>query len=249
MVLRARAAFYGAAYPFEVGTDALELSTAPLDDERLVYAFLLAAANLAAFGKADRHLLTDGFERTSRYVLAALLPPGSTVSVFGTSSQTGERFAQGSLIHRLEKLADELATELTKEGREEAANAKPRTSGDGGLDLVGWPDVIGPRKRIPVYFGQCACGDEWKSKPFEVIPLTWDHRLSSVSWIVPVTLIPYAHRKEDNDWLDLFSVPPTVLIDRPRWLGLIQNAGHLADVVAELPSDWMLSELPGLSMA
>ena len=248
-LLRARAEFYGTGYPFEVGEDALEIQTMPLDDRRLAYVFLLAAANLAAFADTDRHQLTGGFERASRHAMAALLPDGSTVSVFGTSSNDGERYGQARLVDRLEKLADDLATQLTNEGRAHGANAAPRSSGDGGLDLVGWPDVVGPRKRLPVYFGQCACGDEWQTKPYEVAAITWDHRLEPVSQIVSVTLIPYAHRGEDNDWLDLFAIIPTVLIDRPRWLDLIQRGGRLSEAVAEIPRNWMLGELPGLDVA
>ena len=79
--------------------------------------------------------------------------------------------------------------------------------------------------------------------------ITWDHRLEPVSPIVPVTLIPYAYRNEENGWLDLFSVIPTVLIDRPRWLELVQISGRLHDAIAEMPRDWILTELPGLSAA
>ena len=245
-LLRARAEFYADGYPFEVAVDSLEIRTVELDDHRLAYAFLLAAANLAAFANTDRHWLTSGFERASQHVLAALLPNESTVSVFGTSSRGDERYGQTRLIDRLEKLAEDLATELTIEGRDHGTKSGPRISGDGGLDLVGWPELTGPRKRIPVYFGQCACGDKWESKPLEVSQATWDHRLAPVSPIVPVTLIPYAHRTETNDWLDLFRVVPTVLVDRPRWLQLVRESGRLADVIAEIPRCWMLKELPGL---
>jgi hypothetical protein len=68
-----------------------------------------------------------------------------------------------------------------------------------------------------------------------------------VSQIVSVTLIPYAHRAEDHDWLDLFSVIPTVLIDRPRWLDLVERSGRLSDAIADILLSWMLDELPGLS--
>lgn len=248
-LLRVRADFYGAAYPFEVADDTLELRTIGLDEPRLAYGFLLAAASLSAFAENDRHLLTSGFERASRHVLAALLPADSTVSVFGTASKEGERYAQPKLIDRLEKLAEDLVTQLTLEVRGEVEKSPQRISGDGGLDLVGWPELIGPRKRLPVFFGQCACGDDWHLKPFEVTASRWDHRLVPVSPIVPVTLIPYAYREEDHTWLDLFHVIPTVLIDRPRWLRLLETSGRLQDAVEDVPRDWMLGELPGLTAA
>ncbi len=248
-LLRNRGSFYETVYPFELAEDVLELRTVALDEARLAYAFLLAAANLAAFANTDRHLLAGGFERASCHAVAGLLPPTSTVSIFGTSSRSGERYSQAKLIDRLETLADDLATQLTLEGRSHGRNAPPRISGDGGLDLIGWPEIIGPRKRLPVYFGQCACGDDWHLKAYEVASLTWDHRLEPVSPIVPVTLIPYAYRSQDDSWLDLFSVIPTVLIDRPRWLDLVQSSGRLRQAVDEMPRDWMLEELPGLSAA
>ena len=246
-LLKSRASFYAGGYPFELADDTLELRTLPLDDARLAYAFLLAAASLAAFADTDRHLLTGGFERASCHALAGLLPSESTVSIFGTSSRPGERYEQTRLIDRLEALADDLVSQLTREARNEAPHAPPRVSGDGGLDLVAWPEVVGPRKRLPVYFGQCACGDCWHLKPYEVAAITWDHRIEPVSPIIPVTLIPYAYRAVDNDWLDLFSVIPTVLIDRPRWLGLVGGTGRMTDVIAEVPGEWILEELPGLS--
>jgi hypothetical protein len=246
-LLRDRAAVYGSGYPFEVASDALELQTVALDESRLVYSFLLAAASLSAFATTDRDLLTGGFERASRHALEALLPQGSVVSVFGTTSSAGERYAQTRLIDRLEKLAEDLVTELSLEGKGYAANAKPRISGDGGLDLVGWPELVGPRKRLPIYFGQCACGDDWHLKPYEVAAITWDHRLAPVSPIVPVTLIPYAYRGEDNSWLDLFHVIPTVLIDRPRWLRLVETTGRVPAVMQDVPRDWLIEELPGLN--
>jgi hypothetical protein len=248
-LLRSRAEFYGEGYPFEVQPDVLEIQTKSLDDRRLAYAFLLAAANLAAFADTDRHRLTGGFERASRHAMAALLPSGSTVSVFGTSCRDDERYGQTKLIDRLEKLAEDLATRLTLEGQRHGNNSVDRISGDGGLDLVGWPDLVEPRKRLPVYFGQCACGEQWQTKPYEVAAVTWNHRLEPVSQIVSVTLIPYAHRAEDHDWLDLFSVIPTVLIDRPRWLDLVERSGQLSEAIADMPRSWMLNELPGLRSA
>lgn len=245
-LLRARADHYDAYYPFEVESDALEIRTIKLDPKRLGYAFLLAAANLSAFAREDRHLLTSGFERASRHVLAALLPAGSTVSIFGTSSTGDGRYGHGRLIDRLEALATDLVTQLTLEGKRQANNNKERSSGDGGLDLVGWPTLVGPRKRLPVYFGQCACGDDWYIKPYEVAAVTWDHRLEPVSPIVPVTFIPYAYRTQDNDWPDLFSVIPTVLIDRARWLDLLAASALLDEAIADVPTDWLLGELPGL---
>jgi hypothetical protein len=245
-LLRARATHYGTAYPFDVATDAMEIRTAKLDATKLLYAFLLAAASLSAFKREKRYLLTGGFERASRHVLAALLPPDSTVSIFGTSSTSGERYDQGRLIDRLEALARDLVTQVTLEGKANANNSKERSSGDGGLDLVGWPELVGPRKRLPVYFGQCACGDDWHLKPYEVAAITWDHRLEPVSPIVPVTFIPYAYRTPDNGWPDLFSVIPTVLIDRPRWLHLLTASQRLDEALADVPRDWMFEELPGL---
>jgi hypothetical protein len=246
-LLRVRGEFYGATYPFEVAEDALELRTVGIDEPRLVYGFLLAAASLSAFAKNDHHLLTGGFERASRHVLAALLPPDSTVSVFGTASRQGERYNKPKLVDRLEQLAEDLVTDLTLEAKGQIENSPPRISGDGGLDLVGWPELVGPRKRLPVYFGQCACGNEWHLKPYEVAASTWDHRLQPVSPIVPITLIPYAYRAADNNWLDLFYVIPTVLIDRPRWLRLLESTGRLHDAVEDVPREWMLAELPGLA--
>jgi hypothetical protein len=152
------------------------------------------------------------------------------------------------LIDRLEALASDLATRLTLEGEQQAMNGRPRISGDGGLDLVGWPELVGPRKRLPVYFGQCACGDDWHLKPFEVSSMTWDSRLESVSPIVPVTFIPYAYRTADNEWLDTFAVPLTVLIDRPRWLDLLTSSGLGDAVIEDIPAGWLLEELPGLTV-
>jgi hypothetical protein len=248
ILLRARAEFYGPAYPFTIANDRLDIQTARLDANRLAYAFLLAASSLSAFARADRHLLTGGFERASRHVLAALLPHYSTVSVFGTASAGGERYNHGRLIDRLDALATDLVTQVTLEGRRLANNGKERSSGDGGLDLIGWPDLIGPRKRLPVYFGQCACGDDWHVKPYEVIAATWDHRLEPVSPIVPVTFIPYAYRTTDHDWPDLFAVIPTVLIDRPRWIHLVTASGRLGDALLDVPAPWLLEQLPGLAV-
>src|ERR1700752_1486758 len=59
-LLRDRAARYGAGYPFKVSDDVLELRTVALDELRVTYCFLLAAASLSAFEKGDRHLLTGG---------------------------------------------------------------------------------------------------------------------------------------------------------------------------------------------
>jgi hypothetical protein len=246
-VLRNRADLYGNQYPFEVESDALSIRTLELDDNRSIYAFLLSAANLAAFAPNERHLLTTGFERASRHAMAALLPRDSTVSIFGTSSEPGGRYGHTKLSDRLEALAVDLETDVTAEGKQHASSATDRISGDGGLDLVGWPELVGPRKRLPVYFGQCACGTDWHGKPYEVIALTWDHRLVPVSVIVPVTFIPYAYRETDNAWPDLFSVVPTVLVDRPRWLDLVAAATTPQQVLEDVPRDWLIEQLPGLA--
>jgi len=239
-LLRRRADDFGTRYPFDVDPSETSLETLRPTKKRRLYAFLLAASSLNVFA-TKKKLLTESFERSSRHVVAALLPVPARTEIFGTAAPLGGRYKEGNMIKRLRLLADDLGTELLKS----AESVSPHASGDGGLDIVGVPWLAGPKGRLPVIFAQCACGKGWLDKQGEVAPDLWGARLGATFTIVPVTIIPYAFYREDGSWHREFELKPGVIVDRLRWMKLL---GDLRDrVYDDVPLDFIDEALPGLS--
>lgn len=241
-LLRRRAVDFGDGYPFDVDSDETSLQTRTPTRTRKVYAFLLVAASLNVFGEHAK-LLTESFERTSRHVVAALLPLASRTDVFGTAAPAGGRYQQGNTITRLSLLAEDLGSKLL----DPANKVSPRASGDGGLDIVGRPLLSGPKTRLPVLFAQCACGKDWLKKQAEVAPTRWSTRLEPTVPIMPVTIIPYAFQDEQGAWHREFEIDNGVLIDRLRWMALLANRDD--DAYADVPFSLVDARLPGLQAA
>lgn len=245
--LRARAESFGDRYPFEVSDDTTGITTRPLTPARTVYSFLLCAANLNAVTKQEQSMLTTSFERLSKHALRGLVPPSWSVEVFGTSAKTGERYSQPKLQDRMVELADRVGGELTGAARDvDEAN-----HGDGGLDLVAHPATLDPLSHLPLYLGQCACGDGWQAKQQEVMPSAWDQRLVSGSAIVPVLFIPYSYRDQSAGWVSRWGLKTVALVDRDRFLELLDAAeqGVLDEAVDEAPTEWLAETLVGFRAA
>ena len=241
--LRLRATDFGGSYPFRVHASEMQIETRSRERARMAYLFFLCAASLKAVPSTERHLLTAAFERTAKHAVAGLLPGGSRVAVFGTAADKGTRYKTGNLTTRLRRLAADLGGELTEAGE----SVSPYSSGDGGLDVVGWPRLAPPNTKLPVIFAQCACGDHWIGKQYEVQPSTWQPRMDVTFRIVPVTVIPYAFRNEEGGWHRPFEIMDGVLVDRLRFLRLLRTRG--APAYAEVPTAWLRDALPGVRAA
>jgi hypothetical protein len=238
-LLSRRAADFGPHYPFEVDAENLTIETRKPTRMRRVYAFLLAAANLDVF-EADKPLLTTSFERMSKYVIAAMLPHSGVTEIFGTAAHAGSRYKSGNMVARLRRLAKDIGSEVT----DAADDVSPHASGDGGLDIVGYPRLLGPRSWKPVIFGQCACGKDWSAKQQEVASDTWEPRFVKTFQIVPVTMIPYAFDNEDGGWHSRWEIRGP-LIDRRRWM--VAMTDLTARAYADLPVDFVDRSLPGMA--
>lgn len=244
--LRLRAERFGEQYPFVVADDVTSVATQPLTDARTLYCFLLCASSLRATTKAELASLTASFERVSKHALRGLVPRSWSVEVFGTTARPGERYSQAKLRDRLAELACVIGGELMSE----SLVVDDANHGDGGLDLVAHPTGLVPPTHVPLYFGQCACGVDWKNKQHEVLPTSWSERIRTRSWIVPVVFIPFSYRDESAAWADPWGLKAIVLVDRDRFLDLVQSdTSSLADALGDAPVDWLQATLIGFGPA
>lgn len=155
--------------------------------------------------------------------------PSFHIEVFGTASAPGDIFYGGKLIERFEKLAKCLHTDVKLVTKE-----NPRyqnTSGDGGLDLVGFMQLENDEAGspfIPSCFAQCACSvDKWKDKQSSIKFDSWNQRFEQLSHYCEFIFVPFSLRGSDGKWcnsdIDHMVVIP---IDRIRFIHIVKNIGN-----------------------
>lgn len=226
--LKNRAHILGDAYPFSfidgdtIATD-LENPTA----KQLLYLFLLYSSNLSLFTKSEQQRLTKSFESISRYILKQIYP-SHHVEIFGTASNPGDIFHGGKLIDRFEKLAKCLHTDVSSITKKN--DRYNQTSGDGGLDLVGFiqlDDTKAEAPFIPACFAQCACSvEKWKEKQSSIKFDEWNQRFEQIAHYCEFVFVPFSLRGPDGKWSDEEADRMTVIpIDRIRFLHIMNATG------------------------
>lgn len=209
--MRSRQKFYGERYPFKVNDGELSLKST-LDDEHMAYLYLLLCSHLKYVDVKHHAQLTSEFEYVSLKCLELLHNREYQLFIFGKNSKIGSERYRGNAIKRLTLLADDLGGVL-RVGAEDF----PKTStGDSGIDIVGWFNPWDHLKDQPILVAQCKCSDSWpdvkdaRSRLNELMHLNDD--------ISNFFLIPFHFRQSSNDWHNAASAGRRCLIDRERFI-------------------------------
>lgn len=219
-------------YPFQfIDADTISIDITNLSSEQCMYLFLLYCSNLSQFGASDRTSLTKEFEALSKIVLERIYPTYH-IEIFGTASSPSDMFYGGSLISRMEKLAECLHTELSSTTKNNPRYTNP--SGDGGLDLVGFSQLDNEAAAapfIPLCLAQCACSvDQWKDKQRSIKYDEWNQRLLQLPRYCEFIFVPFSLRSSDGKWSPTDEDQIVVIpIDRIRFLHLLKANGNTLD--------------------
>lgn len=209
-------------YPFDInGNGEILTLKKPISLPQQLYIYLLMSSNLRYCDRTGDNVntLTGDFEYLSHLALKKCLP-GWEIFIFGKGKFTHERY-KGNTWTKLNSLAKDLA------GRVQAAEEEfsPTSTGDEGLDLVGWFPLDDDGRGTFTVFGQCACTDEWTDKQETVTFNHWRHIIDLQTDFYGVTFIPICFRNTYGTWHSKRKIY-TILIDRVRFITLIRE-GHL----------------------
>ena len=97
-------------------------------------------------------------------------------------------------------------------------------TGDGGLDWIAWHAFADNRNRMPLFFGQCACGSDWVDKEFDAHEDKWNNNLHFQDKFLLYHFITKTFRKHDGDWYKPGKINKgVILIDRSRILSMLNE--------------------------
>lgn len=209
--MQSRQLHYGKSYPFEVTEGQIALKSS-MSDVHIAYMYLLLCSHLKYVANKHQAQFTSEFEFVSARCLNSHVVPNHELHIFGKNSKVPSVRYVGNALRRLELLAEDLGGNLIA-----GAEDFPRTSsGDSGIDIVGWLNQWDHVKNQLVLVGQCKCSPRWMK---EKDARTRLHEVMSLNdEVANFFLIPFHFRRATNEW---HQIPPTrrkCLIDRERFI-------------------------------
>ena len=218
--LRYREEAFAASYPFTVSDDGSTLFVRkPLTVRQKSYLSLLLSANTGYVTKGASKL-TSSFEIISKAAMKQLLPSAARVHVFGSNSAHRASRYQGTVLAKIRKLAHD----LHENPKATESDFPPTSTGDEGLDVVGWVPFPDSAPGALLLFAQCACSkDDWVSKQSSSSPLAWSNKIDFTVRPSNVAFIPICFRKADGSWHKRTDIYESIIVDRLRLLHLLRD--------------------------
>ncbi|VAW38977.1 hypothetical protein MNBD_CHLOROFLEXI01-2539 [hydrothermal vent metagenome] len=224
--LQYRQQVFGDTYPFYLSekNDVLQLHN-NLTRMQKTYLYLLLASNLRCVEKSVSKKLTDSFEYLAALVTQSYLSSKASVHIFGTSSHiAGGQFSQTTALEKIKELAKQIkeSVVIPTEDIEHFKNS----SGDAGLDIVAWNVFEDNQKGMMLFFGQCACTMDWKTKQDSSNYARWRNLLTLSIRPINAIFFPFFYRKNNGQWYNSTEFRNSIPIDRLR---IIQLAAKYVD--------------------
>ncbi len=223
--LQSRAILYANSYPFQIDGGRIFVKKVT-SSEIYLYVALLVSSLLLFVEKKWVHSLGHKFEHLCGPAFETLLPTGAHAHLFGAGANNGGIF-NGTFFQKVAKLAELLNLNTKPKFNKDAVS--PHNVGDGGLDWVGFYDFKDTESFLPIFFGQCACGEDWVTKQFDAHPDKWKNYIDFENSYLSYHFIPRSIRSQLGKWADPLDLYNVVIIDRLRLIKLLQNRRSLAD--------------------
>lgn len=208
-LLKKRSKEYGKNYPFKITNDTIELKEKVTKLQR-AYLYLLICSQFSHVPKADMQILASDFEHVSQGALSNVQILRSGPFVYGKSgSNTSSRY-RGNSFRRLQSLSDDLKGRL-KVSQEDFALT---STGDAGIDIIGWHN---PWDKLPsqfIYVGQCKCSDTWPS--LKDAKSSIESLIDLDGEVINLYFIPFHFRKATGEWHSKPATVNKVMFDRFR---------------------------------
>ncbi len=230
-------------YPFEIDNRHSITLLNELTDKNKIYIILLISSLIRVITREGgfAYKITHRFERLCEQPFGLLIPQIATKEFFGAGGPTNENGEQTShlLYNKVDTLSRNLRLNINSE-------FTPRTAGinnvgDGGLDWVAWVSFADNLHMLPMYFAQCACGNDWEDKLFDVNINKWRNFIQFKNDFQLFHFIPKSFRELNNNWFNPTHLHSAAIIDRFRIIELLEKSVSEKDIV-ELYED-LLTEL------
>lgn len=175
-----------------------------------VYTFLLllSVCGESAVPSVDAAKL---FEDVSAHAARVYLGTGTEPAhsfVFGFPRRIGPKDFPGAL--------DELCHRQIREGQPDTKMPGASQMKDAGLDIVTWKPFADHRASKLVAFGQCATGQNWREKKYELQPSDWCRTwMLKTPQVHPAKMFFVPHAVSDADWATL-GFQAGIIFDRLR---------------------------------
>lgn len=236
-------------YPFEMNAQSAITLSADLTSKNKIYVILLVSSLIKIINRSNGHSyrITHRFEDLCEKPFGLLIPELATKTFFGAGGLSNERTEPISqlfydkVVNLANKLHLPLGHYFTKE------EAGKHNVGDGGLDWVAWLNFSDNLHMIPMYFAQCACGNDWEDKLFDANKSKWGQfiQFNNVDYQL-FHFIPKSYRNPDNKWFNNLHLHSAILIDRFRLIELLEKSTNEKDVIE--PYEDLLIELETLTI-
>ncbi len=224
--LESRSRYLEDSYPFEIESGKiLKVKTSLLDDAQKTYVLLLISSNLRLATPSGITRIGNLFEKVCGPFFKLFLPSQGEYHHFGAGAE-GKAIFKGPLSQKLAKLCEIFQTRPSQQAEKGAVS---QTSGDGGLDWIGFQKFKDRPWYIPVFFAQCACGKNYLDKQFEAGRAKWEILIDLPFPTFSFLFTPRCHRNEENE----LSRPEKiinelVMIDRFRLMEVLKWEKTLA---------------------
>jgi hypothetical protein len=233
--MKCRKAIVNDYYPFDID-DAYSVTLIDaLTNKNRIYIILLLSSLVKVINVKGgfSYTITHRFEKLCEKPFELLTPAIATKEFFGAGGPDNENPNPGgkTFFEKVSNLASKLCLPLHPNFTKDAAGV--HNVGDGGLDWAAYMPFADNLHTVPTFFAQCACGNDWEDKLFDVNKGKWNQYILFSYDYKSYHFIPKSFRDLDNKWLNNISIHSVILIDRFRLIELLEKAGGEDEVVAE----------------
>lgn len=222
------------AYPFRFNGKLVEAKSKKPNRNQWAYLFCLFVSYIGLEKGAkelnvwEKQKTSDLFEKLSSLVAENFL---SSKKVDAQSLQFGA--PRNSWVQEkkpFRRALEFLKTKISEGDIKNNSNASRKK--DAGLDIVAWRSFPDGRKSKLFLLGQCAAGNDFKNKKWEIKELQQYYSFWDMPGIIFSFFIP--HEIDESDWQDFYYPDIGILFDRSR----------IAFWAQEWDGGWFKAKLP-----
>lgn len=212
--LESRLQFCGTKFPFTLSEEILQNSSS---NETIIYEFLALLSWLGKDAGPKPGIGAKIFEEVCAKALEGYLGEKAETFVFGFPRRIGPT--------GFGKAVDYICSEIGEGVSRSESNPQLRKQKDAKLDIVGWKHFKDKAPGKLIAFGQCATGEDWRTKYSELpLPHKWCQAwMKELPYVDPIRMFFVPHRVEKEMWKNA-SLFGGILFDRCRITEMIKEA-------------------------
>ena len=232
--MKSRNSIISKYYPFDIANNYSISFIEEVTNKNKVYIILLISSLIRIITREGgfAYRITHRFENLCEHPFDLLIPKLATKEFFGAGGLTNENGepTRNLFYDKMRVLSQSLRLNLDTEFTPVSAGIN--NVGDGGLDWVAWVSFADNLHMLPMYFAQCACGNDWEDKLFDVNINKWRNFIQFKNDYQLFHFIPKSFRELNNKWFNPTHLHSAAIIDRFRIIELLEKSEKENDVVA-----------------